>query len=172
MIRQTILKKFTKFAHQSAIMTNKLIFCSIFLLSSFTLVAQTQDPDSRKDDRNVMLNAESANKPRQINIGLNSEAYGTIVVEDGLLSSFIDYPLYSHFHWAGGNSYSSSSLFSLGETAMNYAHMGFALDSRTALGGDKFAGAVTLATSTDFLMNSSSNAHLELQFQLQMILVP
>lgn len=140
-------------------MIDRLIFCSIILLSSFTLAAQTQDSDSGKDNRNVMLNAESANKPRQINIGLNSEEYGTIVVEDGLLSSFIDYPLYSHFHWAGGNSYSSSSLLSLGETAMSYAHMGFALDSRTALGGDKFAGAVTLVTSTDFLMNLDANVN-------------
>ena len=128
-----------------------LVFCSV------SLFAQAPGNGSEKDDRNVMLNAEAANKPREINIGLNSEDYGTIVVEDGLLSSFIDYPLYSYYHWAGGNSYSSSSLFSLEETALGYAHMGFALDSRTASGTDKFAGAVTLATSSDLLLKMDAN---------------
>lgn len=113
--------------------------------------------DNKSDAGNIMLNAESANKPREINIGLNSEDYGTLIVEDGLLSSFIDYPLYSHFHWAGGNSYMSPTLFSLEETALSYAHMGFAVDSRTVLGGDNLAGAVTLATSSDLLMKLDAN---------------
>lgn len=130
----------------------KIAAVAVTLIVGLEAVAQ-----DKKDDRNIMLNAASANKPREINIGLCSEDYGTLVVEDGLLSSFIDYPLYSYYHWAGGNSYSSAALFSLEETALSYAHVGFAIDSRTVLGEEMLGGAVTLASSSDLLLKMDAN---------------
>ncbi len=111
-----------------------------------------QTPDStavqQSGERNVMLNAEASNKPREINIGLSPGDMGTVVVEDGMLMNYVDYPIYQFHHWAGGHSYSSRSIKPLEDGAIYLGRIGAMLDSYSKLGGDRFEGSITAASSS------------------------
>ena len=74
----------------------KTAICIAALLLSAGLYAQ-------KDNRNMMLNAESATVPREINIGLPESGKGAVVIVDGTKHA-MGLPR-SQYHWAGGNSY-------------------------------------------------------------------
>lgn len=80
---------------------------STFLFSA--LILSTPDGDG-KDSRNVMLNAESATTPREINIGLPSDG-GVAIMMEGFQHAFgiPDGPN----HWAGGNAYEPVGTISL-----------------------------------------------------------
>lgn len=124
----------------------------LFLLLSSLLSAGNATADSTKTpapaNRNVMLNAEDSNKPRDINIGLYPGAIGTVVLEDGMLMNFVDYPVYQYHHWAGGNAYASQDIKAIGESLLMTGELTVMLDSRSKLGGERFGGAVTLASSS------------------------
>ena len=76
------------------------------LMAGTVLCAQVADTVTvveKKSERNMMLNAESATAPREINIGLPEGGNGAIVYVDGMKHGH-GLP-WSRFHWAGGNSY-------------------------------------------------------------------
>ena len=99
-------------------------------------------------ERNVMLNAEAANKPREINIGLSAGDMGTIVLEDGMLMNYPDFPMYQYHHWAGGNAYSAQDLKPMEECVIYAGKIFSMMDSYSKLGGDRISGAFTAATSS------------------------
>lgn len=110
-----------------------------------------QAPDStavNADNRNVMLNAESANKPRVINIGFATGDAGTVVMEDGMLMNYVDYPIYQYHHWAGGNAYASRSLMPVEDAVVYMGHMKAMVDSYSKLGGEKTGGTISLTGSS------------------------
>lgn len=111
-------------------------------------IDSVKTPASAQSNRNVMLNAEDSSKPRDINIGLSTGDIGTVVLEDGLLMNFVDYPVYQYHHWAGGNAYSSQDLKALGESLLSTGQLMMMIDSHTRLGGERFGGAVTAASSS------------------------
>ena len=66
------------------------------LLGSTTMYAQKVDAlkkdtvtaDTKKDEKNMMLNASSSTGPRTVNIGLPAGVAGTSVMENGLPVSY------------------------------------------------------------------------------------
>lgn len=95
----------------------------------------------------IMLNAEEAGKPREINLGLPSSSAGTLVYEDGHLGSYQDYPVYTSDHWAGGNSYDNNSMMPLEQSVLAIGFYGNVLETHSKLGTDGFHGKATVGSS-------------------------
>ena len=63
--------------------------------------ADTLATGQKKSERNMLLNAESASAPREINIGLPESGGGAKVYVDGMAHG-ISLPR-SQYHWAGSH---------------------------------------------------------------------
>ena len=127
----------------------------MFLLFMAGIILNAQDVDSlarveKKSERNMMLNAESATVPREINIGLPDGGNGAIVYIDGAKHAH-GLPR-SQFHWSGGNAYEPQGSISLMEAVITSGEIGVLVDSRTRLGTDVLQGAFTLGSSTNGLI--------------------
>ncbi|MCO6025750.1 2,6-beta-D-fructofuranosidase [Prevotella cerevisiae] len=92
-------------------------------------------------NRNMLLNASSADQPRQINVGLPASLSATIF-EDGLPVSYSAWPDMPYFSWFGGTSYGKVSGLSLSEGALQYGAVGYIVDSYHKQSGDHFNGTV------------------------------
>jgi len=101
------------------------------------------------DRRNVMLNAESASTPREINIGLPSSGGATIFM-DGFFHAH-GVPSGPH-HWAGPNASEPVGTIGLMESVLWAGEYGHMVDSRTRWGGDSLSGAFTGASSNNGLV--------------------
>ena len=89
--------------------TNQLFLLASSIMPTTALAQNVTKKDSvqnTKDvkDRNVLLNASSADQARQINIGLPSSLSAPIF-EDGLPVSYNTWPDMPYFSWLPGNSY-------------------------------------------------------------------
>ena len=119
-----------------------------FIGLAVALSASAQQTDSKKEegDRGVMLNANTASVPRDISIGLPTSDAGAVICEDGVRHtySFVS----GRYHWAGGNSYSSTKLRSLAESIIKTGDIGIVLESYSKTGSDKLEGSFTFKTST------------------------
>ena len=89
------------------------VFFIALLLCSPAFAHQASDTLKVKSERNVMLNAESGSKAREVSIGIPTGADGAYINEDGLLIAKGVPPRYAQ--WSGGNSYSSKDLMKLME---------------------------------------------------------
>ena len=110
-----------------------------------TLVVKTD-----KSDRNVMLNAETATVPRELNIGLPESGNGAVVLVDDAKHAW-GLPR-GHFHWAGGNAYRRTRAMDLIESAIVTGEIGMPVNSFTRLGGEAYSGAFSLGSSTNGLI--------------------
>lgn len=125
-------------------MNKKLLFAFLpCLLLCMTGLAQNEiKKDSihvsnkEEKNRNVMLNASDASKPREVNIGLPSTIGGTEIFEDGLPVSYYFWPHLAYTSWRGGNSYGKTGLMSLSESALLNGNVGYTVSSETKLGND------------------------------------
>lgn len=124
-------------------------------------VGKTGRGTSRNDaeTRNVMLNASSANSPREIQIGLPGTAGGTEIFEDGVLTGYYFWPLMQSMHWRNGTSYRKIGMLNLSESALKSGNVGYSVDSRSRLGGDKFEGLVSYNTNQFGLQRFQINAN-------------
>ena len=123
---------------------------------SDTTVVTNQNRHEEKN-RNVMLNATSSSKPREISTGLPGDDSGTAIFEDGMPVSVSGWPAYPYFHWAGGNSYGSQTLLKMEDVALRSSRIGFAINSFTQLGGDKMKGAFTASSNNNGLIRFDGN---------------
>jgi len=107
-------------------------------LLSFPLYAQDDAKSSSKEEgnRNVMLNASSANGPREIQIGLPSADVN--VLENGLPVTYATNPHSVNTVWRGDASLSHNGLLKISETAITTGNIGYAVNSFTQLGQDGF----------------------------------
>ncbi len=93
--------------------------------------------NSKKEgNRNVMLNAASANGPREIQIGLPSVDVN--VLENGLPITYATNPRSVNSLWRGDASLSHQGLLKIAETAITTGNIGYAVNSFTRMGEDKF----------------------------------
>lgn len=129
----------------------------VFTLLVFTAMPMAADNDKdtlavveKKSERNMMLNAESATVPREINIGLPEGGSGAIVYVDGAKHAH-GLPR-SQFHWSGGNAYQPQGTIGLMEAVITSGEIGVLVDSKTRMGTDEFTGAFTVGTSTNGLI--------------------
>lgn len=148
----------------------RYIYKNIFLAFSFITISsmanaqQVAKQDSitlsveQGDDRNIMLNAESANAgPRNVNIGLPASVGGTIVLENGLPVVFFFWPEMPYKAWRMDATINRTELLNLGQTAINVGDVGFSMSTYDNLGTDKFEGAVALNSNHFGLLNGTAN---------------
>lgn len=110
----------------------------------------TQVASGAKEEgnRNVMLNAASANGPREISIGLPGGDVN--VLENGLPVVYNSNPHNVNTHWRGDSSLEHTGLLKISETAITTGNIGYAVNSFTQLGlnSDKsFNGVLNYSTN-------------------------
>lgn len=112
-------------------------------------VASVDKEGSKEEgNRNVMLNAASANGPREISIGLPSTDVS--VLENGLPVVYLSNPHNINTHWRGDSSLEHVGLLKLSETAITTGGIGYAVNSFTQLGlksMKKFNGVLNYNTN-------------------------
>ena len=78
--------------------------------------------------RNVMLNAETNDRPRDISIGLPS-SFGITIFDDGLPVSYSSWPCLPFKSWSTGAGTGMVKLMSLSEAALRNGTVGYILAS-------------------------------------------
>lgn len=112
----------------------------------------------QKSDRNVMLNAASANAgPRNVNIGLPASVGGTTVLENDLPVVYFFWPEMPYKSWRMDAMTNGVSLLDLGQTAINIGDVGFSVGTYNNLGTDKFSGNVGINSNHFGLLNGTAN---------------
>lgn len=91
--------------------------------------AQTASGSKEEGNRNVMLNASSANGPREISIGLPGGDVN--VLENGLPVVYTSNPHNVNTHWRGDSSLGHVGLLKISETAITTGNIGYAVNSFT-----------------------------------------
>ena len=135
----------------------------LVLLIAIPLLSQAQRRDSiavegvQNDDRNVMLDASTSAKPRDIPFGLPRETGGIMIMEDGMPVASTSSPILPYLHWAGGSSYSEVGLMSIEETVLRSGILGYSVNSRSALGSDQTHGKLNVKTNNDGLILFDGN---------------
>ncbi|MDY6318057.1 MAG: TonB-dependent receptor [Prevotella sp.] len=132
------------------------LFAGLFLLSSPLYAQDDKGQSAKKEEgnRNVMLNASSANGPREIQIGLPSADVN--VLENGLPVTYATNPHSVNTIWRGDASLSHNGLLKISETAITTGNIGYAVNSFTQLGQDGFH------TSLNYKMNHFGQQELSL----------
>ena len=95
----------------------------------------TENAAKEEGNRNVMLNAASANGPREISIGLPGGDVN--VLENGIPVVFNSNPHNVNTHWRGDGSLAHTGLLKISETAITTGNIGYAVNSFDQLGTDK-----------------------------------
>jgi hypothetical protein len=112
----------------------------------------------QQSDRNVMLNAASANAgPRNVNIGLPASVGGTTVLENDLPLVYFFWPEMHFKSWRMDAMINSSQLLDLGQTAINIGDVGFSLSSYNNLGTDSLTGKLKINSNHFGLLNGTMN---------------
>ena len=101
------------------------------LLSAYPLTGMAQVDQ----ERNVMLNAQDATKPREIQIGLPSEDVD--VYENGLPAVYSGNVHRLNAHWRNGLSQSGMTLLDPSESAISTGNIAYSLSNENRWGGDQ-----------------------------------
>ncbi len=125
----------------------KRISAAVFLLACACMGAFAQQdstqvvtPSKEEGNRNVMLNAASANGPREIQIGLPSADVN--VLENGIPVTYATNPHSVNSLWRADASLSHVGLLKISETAITTGNIGYAVNSFTQLGEKGFNGTL------------------------------
>lgn len=106
-----------------------------------------EDGSTSKEEgnRNVMLNAASANGPREIQSGLPSADVN--VLENGIPVTYATNPHSVNSLWRADASLSHVGLLKISETAITTGNIGYAVNSFTQLGEKGFHGTLNYKTN-------------------------
>ena len=128
----------------------------LLLAVSTTAAAQKESSNSKEEgNRNVMLNAASANGPREIQIGLPSADVN--VLENGLPVTYATNPHSVNTLWRGDASLSHQGLLKIAETAITTGNIGYAVNSFTKLGHKGLNGTLNYKSNHFGLQEFSLN---------------
>ena len=108
-------------------------------------------------NRNVMLNAASANGPREIQIGLPSADVN--VLENGMLVTYATNPHSVNSLWRADASLSHVGLLKISETAITTGNIGYAVNSFTQLGEKGFHGTLNYKSNHFGMQEFSLNVN-------------
>ena len=100
----------------------------------------TESSSKEEGNRNVMLNAASANGPREIQIGLPSADVN--VLENGIPVTYATNPHSVNALWRADASLSHVGLLKISETAITTGNIGYAVNSFSQLGQKGFHGTL------------------------------
>jgi len=128
-------------------MKKKLI---VFVLLYAFLQANAQNtkndtiPAQKKEENSgVFLNATSDSKPREISLGLPTNASNAVqIFEDGMPVSYYLYQMYPYKAWHGGLSAESTGVMAPMSAAMRYGEINYYVDSYNRTGSETFRGAL------------------------------
>ena len=115
----------------------------------------SEGSDKEEGNRNVMLNASSANGPREIQIGLPSADVN--VLENGLPVTYATNPHSINSNWRSDASLSHVGLLKISETAITTGNIGYAVNSFTQLGQEGFNGRLDYKSNHFGLQEFSLN---------------
>lgn len=118
--------------------------------------ADTLKTKSKGDERNVMLNASDANKPREIQIGLPSEDIN--VYENGLPAVYSSTVHKLSSHWRSDNSQTGVSLMDPSESAIATGNIAYAVNSKSNWGQKDFHAVLSYHTNQRGWQNFDFNA--------------
>ncbi len=139
----------------------KPVGAMLLMMVSITGAAQNENSKSKEEgNRNVMLNAASANGPREIQIGLPSADVN--VLENGLPVTYATNPHSVNTTWRGDASLSHQGLLKIAETAITTGNIGYAVNSFTQLGEEGFNGTLNYKSNHYGLQEFSLNLNGEL----------
>ena len=127
--------------------TTKKALLTCLLCTPIIMNAQSEESangagksNKEEGNRNVMLNASSANGPREIQIGLPSTDVN--VLENGLPVTYATNPHSVNSNWRMDASHSHVGLLKISETAITTGNIGYAVNSWTKLGEKGFHGSL------------------------------
>ena len=119
--------------------TFKALTSCVIMATALHAQAQSATQESGKgEERNVMLNAADANKPREIQIGLPSEDVN--VYENGLPAVYSSSVHKLSAHWRNDASLGSTGLLSPSESAITTGNIAYAVTAFSDLGQKDFHG--------------------------------
>ena len=113
--------------------TTKKALLTCLLCTPIIMNAQSEEPannsksNKEEGNRNVMLNASSANGPREIQIGLPSTDVN--VLENGLPVTYATNPHSVNSNWRMDASHEHVGLLKISETAITTGNIGYAVNS-------------------------------------------
>ena len=126
---------FKKFSKMAVVIVSASMMTSIVNAQEST---GSGTNSKEEGNRNVMLNAASANGPREIQIGLPSADVN--VLENGIPVTYATNPHGINSMWRTDASLSHAGLQKISETAITTGNIGYAVNSFTRLGEDGFHG--------------------------------
>lgn len=118
---------------------------------------QTENSSKEEGNRNVMLNAASANGPREIQIGLPSADVN--VLENGIPVTYATNPHSVNSLWRADASLSHVGLLKISETAITTGNIGYAVNSFTQLGQKGFHGTLNYKSNHFGMQEFSLNVN-------------
>lgn len=129
------------------------------MLANIPMAYAQEDESSSKEEgnRNVMLNAASANGPREIQIGLPSADVN--VLENGMPVTYTTNPHSVNTIWRSDASLSYQGLLKITETAITTGNIGYAVNSFTQKGQNGFGGTLNYKTNHFGMQEFSLNAN-------------
>ena len=110
---------------------------------------------NKKEERNVMLNAADANKPREIQIGLPSE--DVTVYENGLPAVYSSSVHKLSAHWRSDASLKGTDLMTPSESAITTGNIAYAVSSFSELGQKQFKGKLNYKANHFGMQNFDLN---------------
>ena len=110
---------------------------------------------TQKEERNVMLNASDANKPREIQIGLPSE--DVTVYENGLPAVYSSSVHKLSAHWRSDASLADMGLMTPSESAIATGNIAYSVSAKSEIGQKEFKGKFNYHTNHFGLQNFDVN---------------
>lgn len=121
----------------------------------YALPSDESENKEKKEERNVMLNASDANKPRQIQIGLPSE--DVTVYENGLPAVYSSSVHRLSAHWRSDASLKGTDLMTPSESAIATGNIAYAVSSFSELGQKEFKGKLNYKANHFGMQNVDLN---------------
>ena len=121
----------------------------------YALPSDDSENKEKKEERNVMLNASDANKPREIQIGLPSE--DVAVYENGLPAVYSSSVHKLSAHWRSDASLKGTDLMTPSESAIATGNIAYAVSSFSELGQKEFKGKLNYKANHFGMQNVDLN---------------
>ena len=111
----------------------------------------------KKSERNLLLNAESNSKPREINTGLPAKSTGMYIYENNLPLVYNGWPEMPYTVWSADATLESTTMITFSDLAIKKGDVGNAVSSFDNLGTDEFHLRGTLSSSHFGLIKGTFN---------------
>ncbi|MGI6222787.1 MAG: hypothetical protein ACOYJG_04195 [Prevotella sp.] len=107
-----------------------------------------QSANSNREAQSMLLNASSADSPREINIGLPSDLGGTTILENGIPVTY-DYQSQAATRvWRQDGSFSKVQSLNIFKTAVKNGSIGIAMSTESGKGTKNFQAQASFQTNT------------------------